>query len=406
MTVRVATERQIPVVRALVLAIIVTTPFVAWAAHVIVSRVSELHAVLGNALSAFKDGDFSLRLAVRGDHELAELKHLYNELADAVRDDRRQLLEKEVLLDTVLQRTPVAVALLNAAGRVIYSNASARELLTNGGRLNGRLLGEIEFAQSLRDALANPGDALFVHEDETFHLSQRIFHLDTQTHRLILIERLTQELRRQEVGVWKQAIRVINHEINNTIAPISSLFHSAQVAQAKPELHHRLDEIYSLIEERLTFLRTFLEEYARFARLPAPQKATVAWREVFDPVRVLYDFRVEGNPSLECSVDRAQLQQVLINLVKNAHESGSAADGIAVSLQRAGDDWVLRVLDRGRGMDEAVMRQALVPFFTTKPGGTGVGLALANEIVEAHGGRMRVAAREGGGTVVTCWLPV
>ncbi|HET7435302.1 MAG TPA: ATP-binding protein [Thermoanaerobaculia bacterium] len=388
------------------LAFLVAVVIALIASRIIVSRVEELHAVLGNALGAFRDGDFTLRLAVRGDRELAELKRLYNELADTVRADRSELHQKEILLDTILQRTPVAVVLLNPAERVVYSNTAARELLAAGERLSGRLLEEFGFAGPLRDALASFGDSIFKHDEEMYHLTQRIFSLNMQQHRLVLLERLTPELRRQEVGVWKKAIRVINHEINNTVAPISSLFHSARRAQSRPELHHRLDEIYGAIEERLAYLRNFLDAYAEFARLPEPRKERVAWSDVIDAVRPLYEFRVEGTPALECRMDRAQMEQVLINLVKNAHESGSDPADVAVTIDRAGDDSVLRVLDRGRGMSEEVIRQALVPFYSTKPGGSGVGLALCNEIVEAHGGRMRLQAREGGGTVVTCWLPI
>jgi two-component system, NtrC family, nitrogen regulation sensor histidine kinase NtrY len=383
----------------------IALPFVLLSAHMIVSRITELHAVLGNALSAFREGDFGLRLAVRGDRELAELKALYNDIADAVRNDRHALHEKEILLDTILQRTPVAVVLLNAAERVVYSNTAARQLLAGGARLNDRLLPELPLAAPLRDALAGSGDALFSHDEEMFHLAQRVFHLNTQRHRLVLIERLTPELRRQEVAVWKRAIRVMNHEINNTVAPISSLFHSARRAQEMPEHRHRLDEIYGLIEERLAFLRTFLAAYADFARLPAPRREPTAWSTVIDAVRPLYAFRVEGDPSLVSDIDPAQMQQVLINLVKNAHESGSDAEEIVVSVERAGSETVLRVADRGRGMSESVLRQALVPFYSTKAGGTGVGLALSNEIVEAHGGRLRLRAREGGGMVVICSIP-
>ena len=122
-------------------------------------------------------------------------------------------------------------------------------------------------------------------------------------------------------------------------------------------------------------------------------------------MRSLYDFRIEGTPPDEVFVDAAQMQQVLINLVKNAHESGSAPEEVTVVIWRSADGTVLRVVDRGRGMGEEVMRQALLPFYSTKPGGTGLGLALCNEIVEAHGGKLRLQAREGGGTVVTTWLP-
>jgi two-component system, NtrC family, nitrogen regulation sensor histidine kinase NtrY len=142
---------------------------------------------------------------------------------------------------------------------------------------------------------------------------------------------------------------------------------------------------------------------AQFARLPEPRKERVSWAEVLDSVRAFYPFTIDGDAQGEGFFDRAQLEQVLINLVKNAHEAGS--EEVTVSIQRAANDWVVRVLDRGKGMPDEVMRQALVPFYTTKPGGSGLGLALCNEIVEAHGGRMRLAGREEGGTVVTMWIP-
>lgn len=388
------------------IAALVVLPFVLWAIHDLVSRITELHAVLGNALSAFRDGDFGLRLAVRGDRELADLKAMYNALADTVRDSREGLHQKEILLDTILQRTPVAVVLLNAADRVVYSNIAARELLTDGARLNERLLLDLPLAPALRDALLSSRDsAIFRSDEEIFHIGQRLFHLNTQRHRLILVERLTPQLRRQEIAVWKKAIRIMNHEINNTVAPISSLFHSARRAQEQPEHRHRVDEIYGLIEERLAFLRTFLGAYAEFARLPEPRKKKTSWSEVIQSAQLLYPFRVEGTPAIECDIDPSQMQQVLINLVKNAHESGSAPGEIVVAVERAGAGCVLRVLDRGRGMSEDVMRQALVPFYSTKPDGSGVGLALSNEIVEAHGGQMHLEGREGGGLAVTCWIP-
>ena len=390
---------------AAVVAGVVSAAAVLVGVRAIVARVTELHAVLGNALSAFRDRDFGLRLAVRGDAELAELKRLYNELADAVQADRQGLQEKEVLQDTILQRTPMAVVLLTGAGRVLYTNEAARNLLAAGAGLNARLLPELPLLPSFRQALAAAEDAIFREGEETFHLSQRAFRVNTQPHRLLLVERLTPELRRQEVAVWKKAIRVIHHEINNSVAPISSLLHSARRAQEMPQHRHRLEEIYERIDERLTFLAGFLESYAEFARLPEPRRRRTPMGEILDAVRPLYTFQVEGSPALEADVDPSQMQQLLINLVKNAHESGSAPGEVVVSVQRAGEDCVLRVLDRGRGMSEEVMRRALVPFYSTKPGGSGLGLALSNEIVEAHGGRMRLQAREGGGTSVTCWLP-
>jgi nitrogen fixation/metabolism regulation signal transduction histidine kinase len=405
---KVAHALQMRELAAWALAMLITIPVLLWCASWTVRHLEASLQGLDDGLRAFRDVDFSMRLAPGGDEQTMEIRQLYNDVADALRIQRADVYQKELLLDTILQRTPVAVLLVNSADRVVYSNVAARELFSGGGRIDGLYFSPLlaDVVEPIRDALVAGTDALVAvpagEHDETFHVSQRTFRLNTLEHRLILVERLTAELRRQEVAVWKKAIRVINHEINNTIAPVSSLFHSARIVQEKPDRRHKLDEIYDAIDERLAFLRSFLESYAQFARLPAPRKQTTRWDEILPDVRALYEFRVDGDTHAEVCVDRAQIQQVLINLIKNAHESGSDPASIVVTLQRS----MFRLSDAGRGMNEDVLRQALVPFYSTKPGGTGVGLALSNEIIEAHGGRMRLEARLGGGTVVTVWLPV
>lgn len=401
----------LPPFAAYALALLVAIPMVIWGAARIDYYVSNAMSGLDDGLRAFRDADFAMRLTADGEDDVAHVKRVYNDVADVLRTQRSDIYQKELLLDMILQRTPVAVLLVNAADRIVYSNAAARELFGGGRRLDGRHFGEVTetIAEPVREVLATRGDSLVTvpgaDQDETVHIAQRSFRINTQEHRLVLVERLTAELRRQEVTIWKKAIRVLNHELNNTIAPISSLVHSAKLAQANPDRHDRLEEIYATIEERLAFLRSFLESYAKFARLPAPNKEVTAWEDVLADVRALYDFRVDGDPREESLIDRAQMQQVLINLVKNAHESGSDPDDVVVGIQRVPDGTVVRVCDSGPGMADDVMRQALLPFYTTKAAGSGVGLALCNEIIEAHGGRMRLQRREEGGTVVTCWLP-
>ena len=407
---RIATIAELPESAAWAIAMVMTIPFVLWSAGEIRRYVTHALGGLDDGLRAFRDGDYSMRLAAPPRDEVTAVKKLYNDVADLLRAQRTDVYQKELVLDTILQRTPMAVVLVDASGRVAYSNTAARELLADGKRLDGHKFTDIreQLAVPMRDALASSGDAIVTvrtaEHDETFHLTQRKFRLNALEHRLILIERLTSELRRQEVAVWKKAIRVINHELNNTIAPISSLFHSAKLAQSM-QRHDRLGEIYETIEERLAYLRTFLESYAQFARIPPPQRVATTWQEIVDDVRALYEFRAEGELGMEVVADRAQMPQVLINLVKNAHESGSAPQDIVVSVQRNIDGAVVRVSDRGAGMSEETLRQALVPFYTTKPAGSGLGLALCNEIIELHGGRMRLQSAKGEGTVVTCWLP-
>jgi signal transduction histidine kinase len=200
----------------------------------------------------------------------------------------------------------------------------------------------------------------------------------------------------------------MSHELNNSLAPIRSLSHSARQAAGRPEHTALLEGILATIEERATHLAAFLEGYARFARLPQPRPEPVDWRQFLESVHAMSPFQLAGVPPTEPGwFDAVQMQQVLINLLKNAQESGSPPRevGVSVHLTAQGES-VLRVVDRGPGMDASVMKRALLPFHSsTKQAGSGVGLALCKEIVEAHGGGLRLENRTGGGLVVTSWLP-
>lgn len=373
--------------------------------------VGELLRALRDGISCLEDGDFSFRLAKTRSDELGELTEGYNRAVAVLREERKALREQELLLETALQRSPVATLLISG-GRVIYANLEASQILLGGGRLAGRAFAEIVGGcpPEMAEALADGGDGLFTVESggetETFHIAQRFFTLDQRRHQLVLLRRLTSELDRQEARMWKKVIRVISHELNNSLAPVSSLVHSAGLAMRKPEGHERLPRIFAAIEERLGHLRSFLEGYARFARLPQPAKEQVAWRPFLSHVRELYPHRLEGEPAAAYGhFDPAQIEQVLINLLKNAGEAAPGRE-IVLRLQAApGGGTLLQVLDRGPGMDAELLRGALLPFFTTKKEGTGVGLPLCREILAEHGGRLSIRNREGGGLAVTCFLP-
>jgi two-component system, NtrC family, nitrogen regulation sensor histidine kinase NtrY len=177
------------------------------------------------------------------------------------------------------------------------------------------------------------------------------------------------------------------------------------VLAAQPD-RTQLERVFGTIEERAAHLHAFIDGYARFAKLPRPRPAAVAWAPFLARLRGTVQFSLRAAvPEQEGWFDAGQLEQVLINLVKNAHESGSPSVEVALELERRGGGVELRVLDRGAGMPEAVLQQALLPFYSTKPSGTGLGLTLSREIAEAHGGRLTVAPRDGGGTLVSVWLP-
>ncbi|MGH9422060.1 MAG: sensor histidine kinase [Thermoanaerobaculia bacterium] len=368
-------------------------------------RIRKNLGALVDGVRGFADGDFSLRLHVTGQDEITDLVAVYNDIGDVLRDQRNEAVQRELLFETVLQASPLAMILTSDHGRIVFVNRAARDLFGGAERIEGRKFDELAAeVPALGEALQGGGSAIFTVDGETFQLTRRTFYLNTREHALFLIARLTQDLRRQELDIWKRAIRVVNHELNNSLAPIHSLFHSATVVRSRPD-DGRLAEINAAIEERLASLQEFIDGYAQLARLPKPRREMVAWRDLIDAVRSVTPFVAEPLPSHDASIDRGQIEQVLINLVKNAREAGSAETDIVVRVVRRDGGSALIVEDRGQGMDDETLSRALLPFYSTKPTGTGLGLALAGEIVDAHGGNVRIARRDGGGVAVTCWIP-
>ncbi len=330
---------------------------------------------------------------------------------DAQLEQQRTAGERrEGVLRTVVETTPVAMVLFGEAGSIIFTNRSARDLFFEGRAVEGQnFLSMLERAPvSLRQALLSEGDELVSvqgpAERETFHLSRR--RLDAgQT--LIAVRSVTQEINRHEVASLKKVIRIISHEINNSLGPIASLVSSAKLILQRPEHLPKLPSMFDTIQERTLHLRDFLEGYARLAKIPQPQPTSTAWRPFLDGLREFWpNLQITDATVRPGFFDRAQIQQVLINLIKNAHEVGGPEGEVKVVAETVAEGGCrISVLDRGPGVSEEVMRNVFVPFFTTKQTGSGLGLALSREIVELHQGRLGLARREGGGMSVSVWLP-
>lgn len=366
---------------------------------------------LSMLVSAWSDSDFATSIREPDDPDLRELTQALNALGGQLRNERQRLVQRELLLDTVVQNTPTALVLTDPRDRVVYGNLAARELFGVQGKLEGYAFDEL--AARLPEALAEPlrvgQDGLVTltvdGEEDVFHLTRRTLELHGRRHQLTMLRRLTRELARQEVSTWKKVIRVISHELNNALGPIASMAHTGRVYAERGD-KDKLLKIFATIDERARHLESFIGGYARFAKLPSPRLMPVPWEALLDSVAQAQPVRVlRPLPEQMAQVDRAQIEQVLINLVKNAVEAGSAPEQVEIAVQDAGPMFLLQVRDRGSGMSETVLEQALLPFYSTKRAGTGLGLALAREIAEAHGGRIRLANRPDGGLAVSIWLP-
>lgn len=316
---------------------------------------------------------------------------------------------KEALLRGLVESSPAAMVLFTDSGRITFTNAAARALFFEDADVEGQnFLNMIGRApEPLRQSLLSTGSELFTIEapegTETFHLSKQ--QLEGQT--LIAVRNVTREIGRQENAALKKVIKIIGHEISNSLGPISSLVKSARLIVERPDHLPKLNTVFDTIEERARHLRTFLDEYATLARLPKPRPVAVAWGPFLDSVRALWpELKIERAPDRPGYLDPAQIQQAIINLVKNAYEAAGSGGEVVLAVEAAAEGgFRITVLDRGPGMSDEVLRSALYPFFTTKAEGSGLGLALCREIVDQHHGRLNLSRRDGGGMAVGFWLP-
>jgi nitrogen fixation/metabolism regulation signal transduction histidine kinase len=396
---------------AVLVAVALPLPLLLYHVRRVFAPARSLFRALAGSVASYRDGDFSGGVSWQGRGELRELVESHNQLGRVLREQRQALVQRELLLDTIVQNTPVATLLLDSTRRVVLGNLAARKMFGDGRKLEGRAFDALldDTSDAVREAFSRGGDGMFTVGDEDqediYHLSRRRFRLNGRQHELVLLRQLTAELRRQEVQTWKKVIRVISHELNNSLAPIASLAHSGAELLRRGQ-HERLPTALATIEERARHLEGFIRDYARFAKLPAPRLQPVEWRQFVAQLRSQVEFDTDLHPADGTArIDAAQVEQALLNLLRNAHESGSAPGEVKLSLRHIPGNWRIDVLDRGSGMNEAVLANALLPFYSTKRHGTGLGLALAREIAEAHGGRIALLNRQGGGLCVAMTLP-
>ncbi|MCF2857045.1 ATP-binding protein [Pseudoalteromonas sp. SMS1] len=365
---------------------------------------------LNVGLLNFKDGDFSNQLAYQKDDEFGQLCRLYNQTAQQLRKEKQWLYQREMMLDKMLQSAPQALLLVNDNGVVVFANQSAQHLLVSQQALEGQSIEQLRTTapKEISAAIKNAQDGLISmrlneSEEQVWHASVGDILLNNQSHTLYIFKQLTRELNRQEVAVWKKVIRVISHELNNSLGPISSMSHSGKIIADKVD-DARLHRVFSTIDERISHLTEFVQGYGTFAKLPIPKVATVAIRPLLESIQLQWPTQIHCEVET-LRADKGQLEQLIINLLKNAHESGSDSAAISVTIARSPGITKMFIEDAGQGMSEAVLTSALVPFYSTKNSGTGLGLALCREIVEAHNGYINLSNRPTGGLSVEVGLP-
>jgi two-component system nitrogen regulation sensor histidine kinase NtrY len=402
----------LPAATAAVLSLLVSMLGVTVTAAVLLRSIARVIEALDNAVESLASGDSSVRLAVTRRDEIGRLVSLVNRLGEVIATERRHLRQRELMLAAVLEANPTAVMLVNPVHRVLVANRAARELVSGGGRIEGETIDHVAAAAPpcLRGELirSESGEAVVSNLPEeggaTFQITRQSFDLNARRHRLLLVRNISPDLRRQEVAIWKRVIRVVGHEINNSLAPIRSLLASSRKLVVAGDPDQRLPRILDTIDDSAARLHRFVDGYRRVTRLPAPTRERVHLHGFLADLRQLAAFDLAPtDPGLAGVFDPAQLQQVVLNLVRNAREAG--ADTVTVSAVAEAEHLEIRVRDDGPGLSADDQAQALMPFWTTKAEGSGLGLPLCREILEQHGGSLSLESPGKRGLLVTCRLP-
>lgn len=384
----------------------------AWAVH---RRLDYRLRTAANILSALREGDFSFRLRRGGRSDAyGELILEINALAEALRAQRLVDTESTAMLRTVLGEIDVAVFSFDAHDRLrLVNQAGERVLGRTAEQATGRTADELMLGSCLEGEPARtltldiPGAA------GRWELRRGVFRHLGRPHTLVILSDVSRALRAEEVDAWKRLIRVMGHELNNSLAPIKSLSASLEQLTAgeqlpddwRDDLHRGL----RVIGSRADSLNRFMGAYSTLARLPRPTLAPVDLEALVRQVAQMETRIVPeiiAGPALTISADRAQLEQLLINLLRNATDASLETGGGVQIFWAAADGWLeVSLRDQGPGLPDSA--NLFVPFFTTKPGGSGIGLFLCRQIAEAHDGSLQLADRDDGpGCLARLRLPL
>lgn len=369
---------------------------------------------LANLLEALREGDYSLRgRNVDPEDAVGEVMVEVNTLSRTLHHQRLEALEAGVLLQKVISEIDIAVFAFDSQRRLRLANRAGERLLDGSiDRLRGLTASELQLDEMLDADSGRIVSRVFPGDSGRWEIRRRSFREGGRPHELLVISELSRALREEERQAWQRLVRVIGHELNNSLAPIKSMASTVRSLVNRDALpddwRTDADAGLAVIGDRAESLGRFMGAYARLARLPAPQRKPA---ELADMVRRAVSLKssdrvaVEPGPAVTLFADADQLEQVMINLLKNAIEAVGEIGGVRVRWSVEPGWLELEIEDDGPGL--ARTDNLWVPFFTTKPGGTGIGLVFCRDVIENHGGTIALVNRsDDRGAVARVRLPL
>jgi len=357
---------------------------------------------MANLLTALREGDFSTRArGANRDEPLGDVMAEINLLGSVLQEQRLGALEATALLRTVMEEIDVAIFAFDGNSTLRLVNRAGQELLGQPAeRILGRQADELDMTDCLAGESARVLNRTFPGGAGRWGMRRTSFREGGLPHSLLVIADLSQPLREEELKAWQRLVRVIGHELNNSLAPIKSIAGSLMTVMRRPQKPDDWEDDLrgglEIIEARAEGLNKFMQAYARLAKLPPPHKqpaevgpliGRIASFETRIPVQVL------GGPAITAQIDSAQIEQAVINLIKNAVDAAlETRGGVRIGWRKTPGAVEIFIEDDGPGI--ANPQNLFVPFFTTKPSGSGIGLVLCRQIAENHGGALTLENRE------------